>query len=226
MKYLIRFLLCFSLFLTTACAQLSAKDSASTNTTTLTQKVETLHTQEFQPEPKQEPNELPQAASEPQAPKKPVLVPSAELRRLWDDVKQQNDITVLPDVPAVSLPESPIKETTPPPKKTHKAKDEKNSKVNVQLRKPTEKKPRKRAKSPVAPASVVKMPPAKAVKPVLTRRQILEREIGRERVALKAAQSQLNAAKKQGDSKKVNRLSNIIRDRELNIKAIEKEILR
>lgn len=76
------------------------------------------------------------------------------------------------------------------------------------------------------PATVVKLPPPKPAKPVLTRRQILEQEISRERAALKSAQAQLAAAKKSGNAKQIAKLNAAVRDRELNVKAIEAEMKR
>ena len=137
-----------------------------------------------------------------------------ELKEIWNGAA--SDVTVLPETP----PKQPVGKTkgdakTPP-------------KVNVQLRQQQadkdKKKPKKtpEAKKP----AVVKMPAPKPAAPVLTRRQVLEREINRERAALRSAQTQLNAAKRSGNAKQINKWSNAVKDRELNIKAIEREIIR
>lgn len=82
------------------------------------------------------------------------------------------------------------------------------------------------AKGKTAKAPVVTLPPPKPAKPVLTRRQILEQEVTRERAALKTAQTQLAAAKKSGNAKQIAKLNAAVRDRELNVRAIEAEIKR
>ena len=185
------------------------------------------------------------AESDTQTPNRATLKPSEELRRIWDNIRHDDDITVLPEVtpPATETIEKVEKPTKPEKaekEKTKKDKAEKASgntdkstktKVNVQLRKPTTPnttRSKSKAKSSPQPAPSVKMPPAKTAPsaPVLTRRQVLEREINRERAALKAAQSQLNAARKKGNASQINRLSSIIKDRELNIKAISKEMIK
>lgn len=142
------------------------------------------------------------------------------LRQTWD-----SDIIVIPD-PVVEESKTPLKvkpQPLPPVK------------VNIQLRKQPPEKPVKNNKKPAKtkktdsvkkPAAVVKMPPAKVEKPALTRRQVLDNEIRRERNALRAAQNQLEQAKKKGNAKQVGKLQGVIKDRELNIKAIEKEIIR
>ena len=84
-------------------------------------------------------------------------------------------------------------------------------------------------------------PPAPAVKPrrlppiavvpvriaaspkVLTRREVLEREIRREQTALAAANNRLQAARKRGDAETVKRLQAHILDREHNIRALHEE---
>lgn len=78
---------------------------------------------------------------------------------------------------------------------------------------------------PTAP--VVSLPqPTLQPKPVLTRKQVLEEEIAREKAALKSAQTQLNIARKRGNNAHIQKLNAIIRDRELNVQAISRELSR
>lgn len=135
--------------------------------------------------------------------------------------------------PSDDTPETPLKDTDTAKKETPSKTNNKNPtvKVNVQLRNQNTDKNKKAGKSKNAdgnnkkiPAAVVKLPPPKPVKPVLSRRQVLENEIRRERAALRSAKLQLSAAQKNGNSKLIMRLNNMIRDRELNIQAIEKEM--
>lgn len=74
----------------------------------------------------------------------------------------------------------------------------------------------------------VVIPPTISVqpKPVLTRKQVLEEEIAREKAALKSAQTQLLIAKKRGNSAQIIKLYSVIRDRELNVQAISRELSR
>ncbi|UOP04348.2 hypothetical protein [Conchiformibius kuhniae] len=154
---------------------------------------------------------------------KSTLKASEELRRIWDTVRQDDDITVLPPPPVAGNQPEKTEKSPAAPVKTVKPK------VKVRLRNPP---PAPRGKSKTAaktpaPAAVktatVKAPPKE---PVLTRRQILEREINRERAALRAAQAQLVSAKKKGNAGQVSRLNGIIKDRELNIKALAQEMVR
>ena len=70
-------------------------------------------------------------------------------------------------------------------------------------------------------AKVVAIPPKAAP---LTRRQVLQNEINREKAALRTAQMQLNAAQKAGNSKSVTRLTALVNDRQQNLLALEAEM--
>ena len=72
----------------------------------------------------------------------------------------------------------------------------------------------------IVPAPVV-MPKPKVQ---LTRNQILQNEIRNEQTALVRAKAQLNVAAKKGDQAKITRLTQAIRDREANIRAIRNEM--
>ena len=58
----------------------------------------------------------------------------------------------------------------------------------------------------------------------LTRKQILQNEIRNEQTALVRAKAQLNVATKKGDQAKITRLTQAIRDREANIRAMQNEM--
>ncbi|MDO4878468.1 MAG: hypothetical protein Q3966_04125 [Neisseria sp.] len=73
--------------------------------------------------------------------------------------------------------------------------------------------------APIRTAAPLYVPPAK---PQLTRAQILQKEISNERAALVRTKSQLETAKKKGGS--IIELQQAVRDREANIRAIEREI--
>lgn len=77
----------------------------------------------------------------------------------------------------------------------------------------------------IKPAPIVAVPAVKP-KPQLTRKQILQNEIRNERAALARAKAQLNVARKKGDSAKINHLTQNVRDREANIRAIQGAISR
>ncbi|XXQ67976.1 hypothetical protein ACKLNO_10260 [Neisseriaceae bacterium B1] len=62
--------------------------------------------------------------------------------------------------------------------------------------------------------------------PQLTRRQLLEQELSREKAALSRAQSSLNVARSQKDNASVRRFNAQVRDRQLNIQALEQEMRR
>ncbi len=68
--------------------------------------------------------------------------------------------------------------------------------------------------------------PTPTPKPVLTRKQVLEEEIAREKAALKSAQTQLMIAKKRGNAAQIQKLTTMIKDRELNVQAISRELSR
>lgn len=138
-------------------------------------------------------------------------------------VKQNidNDVTVLPIKPSqINSSDKNDKTHTQIP-------------LNITLRNPPKPEINKKNKSLKAskakakvvglPKTVVKLPPPK---PALTRRQVLAQEIARERVALQATKKQLAAAKKSGNAKNIAKLNAAIKDRELNIRAIESEIKR
>lgn len=148
-----------------------------------------------------------------------VLVPSEELKRLWKNITE-DDITVLPT-------QKPIIDSTSlsSTKSDNKNKQNPPPQINIQLRKPMPIKKRNRKKQPI-PVVKTTTSSKKNTHPSLTRNQVLEKEIRREQAALKIAKSQLISAKKKGSKNQINRLTNIIRDRELNIKAISKELIR
>lgn len=72
-------------------------------------------------------------------------------------------------------------------------------------------------------AKIVAMPPPI---PVLTRRQILQKEINQEKNAMKAELGRLNTAISKGDTAAVRRLSALIKDRQSNIASLEAEMRR
>lgn len=148
----------------------------------------------------------------------------------------ENDITVLPVA-------TPTKDSDKVAKNTTKNdKNDANVKLNVTLRNqpktettkktkttkitPTTKTTKSTAKTVKMVKPVVKLPPPPPPKPVLTRRQVLEKEIARERAALQSAKAQLAAAKKSGNAKNIAKLNAAVQDRELNIRAIESEMKR
>lgn len=61
---------------------------------------------------------------------------------------------------------------------------------------------------------------------ILSRRQVLSQEIEREQAALKVAQLQLAHAKKRHDIANINRLNNVVRDREQNVQSLQRELER
>lgn len=74
-------------------------------------------------------------------------------------------------------------------------------------------------------APVISAPNAKP-KQQLSRKQILQNEVRNEQAALARAKVQLNVARKKSDQAKISRLSQVVRDREANIRAIQAEINR
>lgn len=62
--------------------------------------------------------------------------------------------------------------------------------------------------------------------PQLTRRQILQQELNREKAALVRTQASLKVAQNKKDSANIQRYETQIRDRQLNIQALEQEIKR
>lgn len=80
-------------------------------------------------------------------------------------------------------------------------------------------------KAKIIPAPVIHAPAVKP-KPQLTRKQILQNEVRNEQAALARAKAQLNVARKKGDPAKISRLSQAVRDREANIRAIQGEMNR
>lgn len=149
---------------------------------------------------------------------------------------ENDDVKVLPIAPPT--PAQNVANDKTPTEKKPNDKNTSPTKVNITLRnqaktgdnkdKPTAKLPNKnpKGKTPKMPTVVVQLPPPKPAKPVLTRRQVLEQEIARERAALKSAQKQLAAAQKSGNAKQIAKLNAAVRDRELNIRAIESEMKR
>lgn len=74
------------------------------------------------------------------------------------------------------------------------------------------------------PIPIVAAPTVKP--PQLTRRQLLMQELGREQSALSRLQANLILARSKKDSLGINRLLTQIKDRQLNIQALEQEIRR
>lgn len=70
-------------------------------------------------------------------------------------------------------------------------------------------------------AKVVAPPPKR---PVLTRRQVLQKEIDREKSALRTTRTQLTAAQKSGNATAITRLNRLIYDRQQNLSALEAEM--
>lgn len=148
----------------------------------------------------------------------------------------ENDITVLPVATPKTDSDKVAKNTT------KNNKNDTNVKLNVTLRNQpktettkktkttkitqTTKTTKSTAKTVKMVKPVVKLPPPPPPKPVLTRRQVLEQEIARERAALQSAKAQLAAAKKSGNAKNIAKLNAAVQDRELNVRAIESEMKR
>lgn len=171
-----------------------------------------------------------------QAVEQPTQQVATEKTKLVDDKVTENDITVLPVA-------TPTKDSDKVAKNTIKNdKNDANVKLNVTLRNqpktettkktkttkitPTTKITKSTTKTVKMVKPVVKLPPPPPPKPVLTRRQVLEKEIARERAALQSAKAQLAAAKKSGNAKNIAKLNAAVQDRELNIRAIESEMKR
>ncbi|WP_234395558.1 hypothetical protein [Neisseria weaveri] len=92
--------------------------------------------------------------------------------------------------------------------------------MNIRLR--NQALPKTRISKPVS-APVIAPPPAK---PQLTRKQILQSEIRNEQAALVRAQAQLNVARKKGNKATIIQLEQAIKDRQANIRAIQREMSR
>ena len=60
----------------------------------------------------------------------------------------------------------------------------------------------------------------------MSRHQVLNQEIQNEQAALKAAQSQLEIAKKRNNMAAIYKISNIIRERQQNIQSLQREFSR
>lgn len=116
-----------------------------------------------------------------------------------------------------------VKTTTSIAKDKEMVKDKDKNKVNDKNSKTA-----KSTKTTPASPPVVVVPPTITAqpKPVLTRKQVLEEEIAREKAALKSAKSQLLIAQKRGNMAQIQKLHNMIRDRELNVQAISRELSR
>lgn len=102
-----------------------------------------------------------------------------------------------------------------------------NPSISVKLRNgKTEKSAQAKAAEMNRKAKIIPSPVLPAPKPKvqLTRKQILQNEIRNEQTALVRAKAQLSGASKKGDQAKINRLSQVVRDREANIKAIQSEM--
>ncbi|MCG7656177.1 DUF4407 domain-containing protein [Wielerella bovis] len=78
-----------------------------------------------------------------------------------------------------------------------------------------------KGKTRIQTAKVVAIP---AKLPVLTRRQVLQKEIDREKLALRTAQTRLTAAQKSGNTATIARLNTLINDRQQNLSALEAEM--
>ena len=101
-----------------------------------------------------------------------------------------------------------------------------NPRLDVRLRnQPDTKAAKARAtemnrKAKILPAPVVSAP----AKPQMSRKQILQKEVRNEQAALARAQSQLAAARRQGDQAKINRLTRDVSDRQASIRAMQNEM--
>ncbi|MGN6746949.1 hypothetical protein ACTHUL_12750, partial [Neisseria sp. P0024.S002] len=101
-----------------------------------------------------------------------------------------------------------------------------NPRLDVRLRnQPDTKAAKARAaemnrKAKILPAPVVSAP----AKPQMSRKQILQKEVRNEQAALARAQSQLAAARRQGDQAKINRLTRDVSDRQASIRAMQSEM--
>lgn len=165
-----------------------------------------------------------------------------DIRLLWDEINQmeknKNDITVLPIKPIEKTHETKNthkNQNTKTPAASIKSEQErietllrnskeKNSKIIIQSKEVKNDKNDKTDKNKT-PAPVVTLPTAQP-KPVLTRKQVLEHEIEREKAALKSAQTQLKIAQKRGNTAQATKLLDVIRDRQLNVQAISRELSR
>lgn len=116
--------------------------------------------------------------------------------------------------PPKNPPEIKVETKTPPQSKT--TRPNRNTNNNTNTSKP---------KTPSTTAPVVALP-TPTPKPVLTRKQVLEEEIAREKAALKSAKTQLSIARKRGNAAQIQKLNAMIKDRELNVQAISRELSR
>lgn len=73
------------------------------------------------------------------------------------------------------------------------------------------------------PAPIVAVP---VRPPQLTRRQVLQQELSREQSALMRAQNELAAARQRNDTAAIRRLDAQVRDRQLNVQALQQEMRR
>lgn len=105
-------------------------------------------------------------------------------------------------------------------------KSDKTEKLDPKTSKNSKTKTTPNSKTPTPPAVVILPQPTAQPKPVLTRKQVLEEEIAREKAALKSAQTQLAIARKRGNNAQIQKLLAVIRDRELNVQAISRELAR
>lgn len=109
----------------------------------------------------------------------------------------------------------------PPPPRTEKA--DNNSIANTTAKATTRKPASQSSGSRPNFANIVYQPPTA---PVLSRREVLSKEIEREQIALKIAQVQLSLAKKRNDVANMARLDTVVRDRQQNVLSLQRELQR
>ncbi|WP_416192004.1 hypothetical protein [Neisseria sp. CCUG12390] len=133
-----------------------------------------------------------------------------------------NDIKILPQVTAGSVTNS-AEAANPRMNIKLRNGSSKTSAVNLRSARARAAELNRRAK--IIPTPTIAAPSVKP-KQQLTRKQILQNEVRNEQAAFARAKAQLNVARKKGDQAKISRLSQVVRDREANIRAIQAEINR
>lgn len=192
-------------------------------------------------------NTIPQEASS-LYPKDDITIEEQQLnqdvRLLWDEINQmeqrQNDIKILPIKPVNpniekhnTISKSKENKSNKMPATSIKAEKQRidtllrNTKNKDKNNKNKNDKNSQDKSNKKIPAPIVTLPQLTTQpKPVLTRKQVLEQEIKREKAALKSARAQFKIAQKRGNSALAEKLIKIIKDRELNVEAISREISR
>ncbi len=130
-----------------------------------------------------------------------------ELTKVWDknEYGMFNDVVIIPPIPTISV-------QSDKPKVNDKV-------MSVNLRK----QPTIKTVTRQDLVRLVSLPPKPAM---LTRRQILQQEIDREQAALRNAKTQLALAQKSNNATAIARFSAQVKDRQLNLDALQEEMRR